>query len=81
MLSILCIVGNCVAQAISVDHWGTAIGALVVLPLTFFVYPFVSPEGAIAFPFADGASLIGVLIIGLIAYPISTFVGGFDPIG
>lgn len=70
------IVGNAVAQAISEGSVFGAILAVVLLPLTVFVYPFIAPDGAFAWPLADGSSLIPFLVAAAIAYPISTFIGG-----
>ena len=73
------VVGNAVAQALSDGSIFGALMAVVLFPLTFLVYPFISPEGASAWPMADGFSLILFLAIGAIAYPISTFIGGLEP--
>lgn len=76
---VLLVVGNAVAHLISEGSVIGAIFAVVLLPLTFIVYPFISPEGASAWPMAEGSSLIPLLVIAVIAYPISTFVGGLEP--
>ncbi len=78
---LFCIVGNAVVQSALNDQWLLALVEMGAVPLTFFIYPFVAPADALAWPFADGTSLIPVLVTALIAYPISTFVGEFDPIG
>ena len=77
---ILLIVGNAVAQSISDGNWVWAFLEAALLPLTFFLHPFLAPEGTMAWPLADGTSLIPFLVAALIAYPISTLVGGFAPI-
>ncbi len=74
------IVGNAVVQAVRGGEWLLALLELAVLPLTFLVYPFVATEGAMAWPLADGTSLIPFLVAALIAYPVSTLIGGLDPI-
>ena len=73
------VVGNAVAQALSDGSVFGALVTVVLFPLTFLIYPFISPDGASAWPMADGSSLIIFLVIGAIAYPISTIVGGLEP--
>lgn len=74
------IVGNAVYGSIQADDWFSAIAEAVFFPATFFLHPFLASPDAVAWPFADGTSFIPALVIALIAYPISTFVGGFAPI-
>jgi hypothetical protein len=74
------IVGNAVAQAISDGAVFAAVLAVLLLPFTVFLYPFFAPDGAGAWPLADGSSLIAFLVVAAIAYPISTFVGGMDSV-
>ncbi len=76
---VLLVVGNAAAQALSDGSVFGALVTVVLFPLTFLVYPFISPDGASAWPMADGSSLIIFLVIGAIAYPISTIVGGLEP--
>ncbi len=77
---LLFIVGNAVAQAIRDGEWLLALIELAALPLTFLIYPFAATDGAMAWPLADGTSMIPFLGAAAIAYPISTFVGGLDPV-
>src|SRR4051812_26051411 len=58
----------------------TAIFALAFFPATFFIYPFVAPPGAQAWPFPDGTSFIPFLVIALVAHAISTVIGGMEPV-
>lgn len=74
------IVGNAVAQAITDGSWVLAFLELALFPLTFLVYPFVADPFALAWPFADGTNLVPFLVAALIAYPISTVIGGLDPV-
>ena len=76
---VILIVGNAVAHLVSEGSIIGAFFAVVLLPLTVLIYPFVSPEGASAWPMAGGSSLIPLLVVAVIAYPISTFIGGLDP--
>lgn len=74
------IVGNAIAQAIADTSWVLAFVELALFPLTFLIYPFVAAPFALAWPFADGTNLVPFLVAALIAYPISTVVGGLDPV-
>lgn len=76
---VILIVGNAVVHLISEGSIVGAVFAIVLTPLTFLIYPFVSPEGASAWPMAAGSSLVPLLVVAVIAYPISTFIGGLDP--
>lgn len=74
------IVGNAVAQALSETHWITAVAEIGFFPITYLVYPFAANAHAIAWPLADGTSFVPALIIGVVAYPVSTFVGGLGAV-
>ena len=74
------IVGNAVAQCIHNSDWVLAFLALALFPLTFFIYPFAASPTDSAWPVGDDTALIVALAVALIAYPISTFVGGLDPV-
>lgn len=74
------IVGNAVVNCFQDGNVGMGIAAIVALPITFFVYPFVVPESHTLWPFGDDVSMVAILVVALIAYPISTFVGGHDPV-
>lgn len=76
----LLIVGNAVLQAIADDQWVLAFFEVAAFPLTFLLYPFLQPEFGNAWPWTDGHTLIPVLVTALVAYPISTLVGGLDPV-
>lgn len=73
---IIFIVGNAAAQAWSDDAIGSAIFEVLLFPLTFFIYPFAAKAGAQAWPLEDGTSFIPFLIAAVLAYPISTLIGG-----
>ncbi len=79
-LGLVFIVGNAVVESAKNGDWVLALIELAAFPLTFLIYPFAAPEGAQAWPLADGTSFIPALIAALVAYPISTFIGGLDPI-
>jgi hypothetical protein len=53
---------------------------LAALPITYLVYPFAMDATASAWPFPDGTSLVPLLLVGLVCYPVSTFIGGYEPI-
>lgn len=74
------ILGNAVFQAIDDAAILTAIIELVFFPLTVILYPFAAHAHAMAWPFADGTSLIPALVVMVVAYPVSTFVGGLPPV-
>lgn len=79
----LCVWGivlNAVTQAISARDYLFAFFELVAFPLTYFLYPFLQPTAGNAWPWADGHTLIPVLIVGVLAYPVSTVVGGLEPV-
>lgn len=71
------IVANAVAQAIADGQWVIALFAAGLIPLTFVAYPFIGPG---AWPFTTSGALFVALGAALIAYPISTLVGGLDPV-
>lgn len=71
---------NAVVQTVKDGQYFLAFIELAVFPLTVFVYPFVADAGALAWPLEAGTSLIPALITMLIAYPVSTFVGGLPPV-
>lgn len=74
--SVIFIVGNAVAQSV---HDGAILLAIIMaafFPLTFFIWPFVAEAGAQAWPLADGTSFIPFLITAIVAYPVSTLIGG-----
>ena len=77
---VLFIVGNAVVQAATDDQWVLAFIEASFFPATFLIYPFAAAPDATARPFAEGTTFIPFLVTALIAYPVSTFVGGFDPI-
>lgn len=74
------IVGNALAQAITDHQYVLAFFELAGFPLTFLLYPFLQPALGNAWPWADGHTLIPVLVAAVVAYPISTFVGGLEPV-
>lgn len=74
------IVLNAITQAISAKEYFVAFVEVVAFPLTYFLYPFLQPGSGNAWPWADGHTLIPVLIVGTLAYPVSTFVGGLRPV-
>ena len=79
-LCVLNIVGNGITQAISDKQYGLAFFEAAGFPLTYLLYPFLQPDAGNARPWADGHTLIPVLIAGVLAYPISTIIGGLEPV-
>ena len=75
------IVANAIAQAIHESQWVLAVFELAIFPATFFIYPWVADADASAWPLGDASLFIPAFIVAVIAYPISTFVGGLDPVG
>jgi len=53
-------------------NWGLFFGALIAFPITILVWPWKHT--------AFGVPLWIVGVVMLVAYPISTFVGGLDPV-
>lgn len=49
-------------------------------PATYLLYPFLQPHAGNAWPWPEGHTLIPVLIVSVIAYPVSTFIGRLEPI-
>lgn len=74
------IVLNAVTQAISAHQYVLAFVEVAGFPLTYFLYPFLQPAFGNAWPWAEGSTLIPVLIVGAIAYPVSTVFGGLKPV-
>jgi hypothetical protein len=73
---IIFIVGNAAAQAWSEGAYIGAVVEAVFFPFTFFIYPFAAEASAQAWPLEDGTSFIPFLIVAVVAYPISTLIGG-----
>lgn len=80
-LGFLLIVANAVNQAIRDERWLLAALEVIGAPFTFILYPFLQPPDGSAWPWPDGTGLIAVFIISLLAYPVSTVIGGMRPIG
>jgi len=74
------IVGNALLGSAQAHSWGDVVGEAVAFPIVFFLHPFMASPDAVAWPFADGTSFIPALVVALIAYPVSTVVGGLDPV-
>jgi len=74
------IVVNAVTQAIGAHQYIFAVIELGAFPATYLLYPFLQPTVGNAWPWAGGHTLIPVLVLSLIAYPISTLVGGLKPV-
>ena len=74
------IVLNAVTQAISAKDYVLAFFEVVAFPLTYMLYPLLQPASGNAWPWGDGHTLIPVLIVGLLAYPVSTLVGRLEPV-
>jgi hypothetical protein len=77
---VLDIVGNAVAQTISAHEYVLAFFAAGFFPATYLLYPFLQPATGDAWPWAAGHTLIPVLVLSVIAYPVSTIVGGLRPV-
>jgi len=69
------IVLNAIAQAIREEEWGLAILELAAMPLTYFIYPFAAGDDSLAWPLAEGSSLVPVLLVSLVAFPLHNFTG------
>jgi hypothetical protein len=54
----VCVVGNAVAYSLQEGETFIAILKFMAFPLTAMVWPFVSPDGASAWPLAAGTSMI-----------------------
>lgn len=67
------IVLNAIAQAVRDDQWGLAVLEVVALPLTYFIYPFAAGDHSLAWPLAEGSSLVPVFLLSLVAFPIHNF--------
>jgi hypothetical protein len=76
----LFIIGNAIYGSIHADDWISAFFEAALFPAVFFLHPFFASPEAVAWPLADGASFVPALVIALVCYPISTFVGGFGAI-
>lgn len=74
------IIGNAAAYLWNDGNWLYSILSVVLFPLTTFLWPFFSPDAASAWPLEDGVGLIYFFVIAVVAYPISTFVGGLDSV-
>lgn len=79
-LCVLDIVVNAATQAFSTKQYVLAVFELVGFPATYLLYPFLQPHGGHAWPWAGGHTLIPVLVVGVIAYPVSTFIGRLAPV-
>lgn len=76
----LFILGNAVAQSIHEKAYGVTFIELAAFPLTVLIYPFAHHPGAQAWPFMDGTSFVAAFVAMVIAYPVSTFIGGLAPV-
>jgi hypothetical protein len=74
------IVLNAVAEAIRAKEWVLAALELAFFPATVFIYPFAASDDASAWPLAGSDALLALLVIALVTYPVSTFVGRLEPI-
>ncbi len=79
-LCLLFILGNAVLQALADGQVVVAVLELAFFPIAVLVYPFAAAPDALAWPLAEGTSLIPALVAMLVAYPVSTFVGGLPPV-
>jgi hypothetical protein len=79
-LCVLDIVANAVTQAVSSKQCVLGVFEVVGFPATYVLYPFLQPPAGNAWPWADGHTLIPVLVLGVIAYPVSTLIGRMDPV-
>jgi len=74
------IVVNAITQAVSAKQYVLAAFELIGFPATYLLYPFLQPHGGNAWPWAEGHTLIPVLVGGVIAYPVSTLIGRLAPV-
>jgi hypothetical protein len=79
-LCALVIAANAVTQSISTKDYALAVLEVVGFPATYVLYPFLQPSSGHAWPWDAGHTLIPVLIVGVIAYPVSTVIGGLRAI-
>lgn len=77
----LLIVGNAAAYLWSDGAILYSILSVALFPLTLFLWPWFSPEAASGWPFDDSVYLIYLFLVCLVAYPLSTIVGGMRPVG
>jgi TctA family transporter len=73
--AVVVIVGDAVIELWNDDNKVLAIASIVLFPITIFVWPLSNLDHA-----AFGYDLWLFLAVAVIAYPISTFVGGLSPI-
>ena len=73
---VLLIVGNAAVYIWNEGDQFMALISVVIFPLTVFLWPFVSPDAASAWPLDQSSGLIYFFLVAVIAYPISTFIGG-----
>lgn len=79
-LCVLDIAANAVTQAVSSKEYVLTVFEVVGFPATYVLYPFLQPHAGNAWPWTDGHTLIPVLVLGVIAYPVSTLIGRMDPV-
>lgn len=79
-LCLLFILGNAVAQAVRESAYVLGFFELSAFPITVLLYPFVHHPDAYAWPFAAGSSLVPAFVAMMVAYPVSTIVGGLAPV-
>lgn len=79
-LCLLFILGNAIAQAVHEKAYLLGFVELSAFPITVLLYPFVHHAEAYAWPLATGTSFLPAFIAMIVAYPVSTIVGGLPPI-
>ena len=77
-VAILLLVGNAAVFLWSEGNWFFSIVSVVMLPFTTFLWPIFAPEAASAWPFEARSGLWILFAVAVVAYPISTFVGGLQ---
>lgn len=77
---LLFIVGNAVYGSVRANDYLSALAELAFFPVTFLLHPFMASPNAVAWPFEAGTSFIPALVVALIAYPVSTLIGGLKPV-
>lgn len=72
---VVLIVVDAVSELWRREDFALAVAAAILFPITVFVWPLAELEGDIV-----GLTLWWLLVVAIVAYPVSTFIGGLSPI-
>ena len=73
-------VGNAITKASRAKQYALAFFEAAGFPVTYLLYPLLQADSGNAWLWADGHTLIPVLVAGVLAYPVSTIIGGVEPV-